>query len=103
MDGSELMQLGTPAPLDLCYDCPVKTDSLHLNLTAVYEPAAEGGFNCSFEELPDVFSQGETLEQAKANLLDALELVMEYHRDEARKAKGDSPSIVRETFELACP
>ena len=58
----------------------MKTDSLHLDLTAVYEPAAEGGFTCSFEELPDVFSQGETLEQAKTNLLDALQLVMEYHR-----------------------
>jgi predicted RNase H-like HicB family nuclease len=79
----------------------VKPTSLHLNLTAVFEPVPEGGFLAGFEEFPDVFSEGETIEKAKANLLDALELVMSYHRDEARKAKGDSSAIVRETFELA--
>jgi len=60
-------------------------EDLKLNLTAVFEPAAEGGFTCHFEELPDVFSEGETVEEARANLADALEQVMEYHREEARK------------------
>ena len=36
------------------------------------------------DALPDVFSQGETLEEARANLADALNLVLEHHRDEAR-------------------
>ncbi len=48
-------------------------------------PHRKGGFTCHFEELPDVFSEGETIEQAKANLLNALTQVMEYHREEARK------------------
>ena len=52
---------------------------LKLKLTAVFEPAPEGGFTCYFEELPEVFSEGETLDEAKANLLDALTQVMEYH------------------------
>ena len=43
-------------------------DDLKLTLTAVFEPAAEGGFTCRFEELPEVFSEGETLEEAKTNL-----------------------------------
>jgi predicted RNase H-like HicB family nuclease len=55
-------------------------DRLNLKLTAVFEPAPEGGFTCHFEELPEVFSEGETLKEAKANLLDALEQVMQYHR-----------------------
>jgi hypothetical protein len=37
-----------------------------LQLTAVYEPAPEGGFTRTFEEFPDVFSEGETLEEAEA-------------------------------------
>ena len=57
-----------------------------LKLTAVFESAPEGGYTCSFEEMPAVFSEGETIEEAKENLLDALQLVLEYHRDEARRS-----------------
>jgi predicted RNase H-like HicB family nuclease len=63
----------------------VNLDVLRLRLTAVYEPAPEGGYTCRFEELPEVFSEGENIEEAKSNLLDALNQVMEYHREEARK------------------
>ncbi len=42
---------------------------------------------------------GENLEEAKANLLDALTEVMEYHREEARK--NPSPGAVREELQLA--
>jgi predicted RNase H-like HicB family nuclease len=55
-----------------------------LTLTAVFEPVPEGGYTCHFEELPEIFSQGETLDEARTNLADALKLVMEHHRDEAR-------------------
>src|SRR5881628_1033307 len=72
---------------------------LKLKLTAVFEPAPEGGFTCHFEELPEVFSEGETLDEAKANLLDALTQVMEYHREEARKS--GVPGAVREELRLA--
>lgn len=54
-------------------------------LTAIFEPAPEGGFTCYFEEMPDVFSEGETIQEAEANLFDALKLVLEYQRDQARK------------------
>ena len=56
-----------------------------MKLTAVFEPAKEGGYTSFIEEFPGVFSEGETVEEARANLLDALKLVVEYHRDEARK------------------
>ncbi len=74
-------------------------DQLKLKLTAVFEAAPEGGYTCHFEELPEVFSEGETIEEAKANLLDALEQVMEYHREEARK--NPIPGAMREEFQLA--
>ena len=71
---------------------------LKLKLTAVFA-ASEGGFTCHFEELPEVFSEGETLEEAKTNLMDALVQVMEYHREEARK--NATPGSTREELQLA--
>ena len=74
-------------------------DEMKLKLTAVFEPAPEGGYTCHFDELPDVFSEGETLDEAKSNLLDALMQVMEYHREEARKTA--IPGALREELQLA--
>jgi antitoxin HicB len=75
----------------------------HLQLTATYEPAPEGGYIAGFEELPDVFSEGETLAEAKANLMDALELVLDFQREQSRKRPRHEPSTIRETFEFAVP
>ena len=47
-----------------------------MRLTAAFEPAEEGGYTCFIEEIPAAISEGETLEEAKANLLDALKLVV---------------------------
>lgn len=69
-----------------------------LTLTAVFEPAPEGGFTCHFEELPEVFSEGETLEEARTNLADALNLVVAHHRDEARSRA--TSGVVRESLRL---
>jgi predicted RNase H-like HicB family nuclease len=48
-----------------------------MKLTAVFEPAKEGGYTCFVEEFPAAISQGETIEEAKANLANALELVLQ--------------------------
>jgi len=68
-------------------------------LTAAFEPAPEGGFTCHFEELPEIFSEGETVDEARANLWDALAQVMAHHREEARN--DAAPGTVREELELA--
>jgi len=39
-----------------------------MKLTAVFEPAKEGGYTCFVEEIPAAISQGETIQEAKANL-----------------------------------
>jgi predicted RNase H-like HicB family nuclease len=70
-----------------------------MKLTAVFEPAQEGGYTCFVEEVPAAISQGETLGEAKANLLDALKLVLECQRDLAEK--GLSPNALREPIEFA--
>jgi len=69
-----------------------------MRVTAVFEPASEGGYTCFVEEIPAAISQGETLEEAKANLLDALKLVLECQRELAEK--NLSPNAVRESIEL---
>ncbi len=69
-----------------------------MKFTAVFEPAKEGGYTCFVEEIPAAISQGETLAEAKANLLDALKLVLECQRDLVEK--NLSPEAVREFIEL---
>jgi predicted RNase H-like HicB family nuclease len=76
----------------------MNNDALNFTLTAVFEAASEGGFTCHFEELPEVFSEGETIQEARANLFDALKEVMEYHRGEARKTATED--AVREPIQL---
>ena len=60
-----------------------------MKLTAVFEPAAEGGYTCFIEEIPAAISQGETIEEARANLLDALQLVLQCQRELAEKELSD--------------
>ena len=74
-------------------------EAFRLTLTAVFESAPEGGLTCHFAELPEVFSEGETLEEARTNLFDALHEVMEHHRAESRNSSA--PDAVREPIELA--
>jgi predicted RNase H-like HicB family nuclease len=70
-----------------------------MKVTAVFEPAREGGYTCFIEEIPAAISQGETLEEAKSNLLDALKLVLECQRELAER--NLSPNAVREKIEFA--
>ena len=54
-------------------------------LTAVFISAKEGGYTCWFEEIPEAISEGGTLEEAKTNLLQALDIVLEYRREKVEK------------------
>ena len=69
-----------------------------MKLTAVFEPAEEGGYTCFIEEIPSAISQGETLAEAKANLLNALKLVLQCQRELVEKTL--SPEAVRESIEI---
>jgi predicted RNase H-like HicB family nuclease len=61
--------------------------------TAVFEACEEGGFHAFFRELPGIHSQGETLEEAQANLIDALREVLAYRVEQ--KLKGLNQSQVK--------
>jgi predicted RNase H-like HicB family nuclease len=69
-----------------------------MKFTAVFEKVAEGyiGF---VEELPGANTQGATLEEARANLAEAVELVLEANRTLAEEMmKGKK--VIRESFPL---
>ena len=53
---------------------------MSLELTAVFREAPEGGYVAFVEELPGANTQGETLDEARANLREAVELVLEANR-----------------------
>ena len=52
-------------------------------LTAVFQPVPEG-YIAFVEELPGANTQGDTLEEARENLLEAVSIVLEANRDLAQ-------------------
>jgi predicted RNase H-like HicB family nuclease len=70
----------------------------HLELTAVYRKVPEGyiGF---IEELPGANTQGGTLEEARANLREAAELIVEANRTLALE-DVDQESVIREPLRI---
>jgi predicted RNase H-like HicB family nuclease len=69
---------------------------MELTLTAVYEEVPEeegGGYVAYAEELPGAITQGETLEEARQNLRDAIELLLEANRALARETRGGQKVI----------
>jgi len=47
-----------------------------LTLTAIFEEAEEGGYIGYVAELPGANTQGETLEEVRENLTEAIELIL---------------------------
>ncbi len=70
-----------------------------MTFTAVFMPVPEGyiGF---IEEIPGVNSQGETLDEVRENLREAVQLVLEANRELAEQALIGQ-KVEREPFELA--
>ena len=51
--------------------------SAEYTFTAVFQPAEEGGYTVSFPAVPNLATQGETLEEARAMALDCLQGYLE--------------------------
>lgn len=69
-----------------------------LKLTAVFRKVPEG-FIGFVEELPGANTQGSTLEEARENLQEAVELVLEANRLLAEEELGDS-EVIRESLQI---
>ena len=72
-----------------------------LNLTAVFVSAEEGGFTAYIEEIRGVVSEGETIEEAQENLMDALQLVLETQREEREKDLPKKGNVLRKPLRIA--
>lgn len=64
-------------------------------LTIVFEPAEEGGYTAFIPEVPGAVSEGETIEEAREMVLDALHELTLYRREVALKAKSSRSVIER--------
>jgi len=67
-----------------------------IELTAVFEPCEEGGFMAYVQELSGINTQGDTLEKAKKNLADAVNLVFEEMRATSKKTRNNK--IITQTM-----
>ncbi|MGB8935208.1 MAG: type II toxin-antitoxin system HicB family antitoxin [Candidatus Nitrosopolaris sp.] len=55
--------------------------------TIIYTEEVEGGFSGRCLELPGAISQGETLEELKVNIVDAVQLIVDSIYEEAHEKK----------------
>jgi predicted RNase H-like HicB family nuclease len=67
---------------------------MRIRLTAVFEEVPEGYIGY-VEELPGANTQGSTLDEARANLAEAVELVLEANRTLAEERLG-TKNVIRE-------
>jgi predicted RNase H-like HicB family nuclease len=67
-------------------------------LTAVYQQVPEG-FIAFVEELPGANTQGDTLEEARENLREAVSMILEANREIAEQSLAGQ-AVTREAFEL---
>ncbi len=50
-----------------------------LRLTAIYEEAEEGGYIGYIAELPGANTQGETMDEVRENLVEAVQMILDTH------------------------
>jgi predicted RNase H-like HicB family nuclease len=70
----------------------------HLRFTAVYMKVPEG-YIAFVEELPGANTQGETLDEARANLEEAVTMVLDANRELAEQSL-EGAQVIRETLTL---
>ena len=75
-----------------------QSNNMEVKLTRIFKKVPEGyiGF---VQELPGANSQGKTLEETRANLLEAIMLVFEANREQA-EAEIQGEDVIREPISL---
>ena len=67
--------------------------------TAIYERGEDGWWVASCLEMPEAITQGETIDEARDNLKDAIQLLLEVRREDAEK-ELEGRDVIRETLAL---
>jgi predicted RNase H-like HicB family nuclease len=68
--------------------------------TVAFQPIEDGWWFARCLEVPEAFTQGETLEEARENIRDAIELILEDRREEAEKELEGLEGVIREPLAL---
>ena len=71
-----------------------------VTLTRIFEEAEEGGYIGYVAELPGANTQGETIEEVRENLAEAIQLILEANREEFEKQLPLGSKIKREQLTL---
>ena len=71
-----------------------------LTLNTIFEEAEEGGFIGYVAELPGANTQGETLEETRENLVEAIQLILEANREEFERQLPPGSKLTREQLVL---
>lgn len=71
-----------------------------MKLTAIYEEAEEGGYIGYVAEIPGANTQGETLEETRENLKEAVDLLLECYRKDAAGRLANSTNATKEELIL---
>ena len=65
-----------------------------MKLKIVLEPSKEGGYTAYVPALPGCISEGETIEEATANLREAIELYLEPVDDDLAQAQVEGAEVL---------
>jgi predicted RNase H-like HicB family nuclease len=79
-----------------CTAATVSSMDESLRFTIVYENGGEGWIMARVVEVPGAMSQGRTREEAHANALDALRLMLSPEPDEAPAEDRDSVPLIND-------
>lgn len=71
-----------------------------LTFTAIYEKADEGGYIGYVAELPGANTQGETIEETRENLKEAVMLLLECYREDAEIRLAAANNATKEELVL---
>ena len=72
---------------------------MDLQFTAVFRQVPEG-YIAFVEELPGANTQGATLEEARANLQEAVAMILEANRELAKQTTGEG-TVIREPLTIS--
>lgn len=68
--------------------------------TAVYELTEDGWWVVSVPEIPGAHSQGQTLEEAREMIRDAVRMLLKVRREDAEREVAGKKNVVREPLEV---
>jgi len=76
------------------------TSMTEVTLTAIYQEAEEGGYVGYVAELPGANTQGETIDEVRENLSEAIQLILEANREQFERQLMPNAKVTREQVVL---